>query len=226
MSGRTQGHDGGSRAARHAPVERRTVFLDAAVDVIRADGPGVSMDRLARAAGVTKPILYRVFGDRKGLLRALADRWTVELDAALAPLGSSDADDDPENLLRGTIDAYLALVERDPALYRFLTERLAGTADELITGLVQDVARRVEAVLRTRLARAGADTSAAEPWAHALVGTVHQVGDWWITRGSMPRAEVVEHLVALLWHGMAAEAGVRPAVAPGSNEILRRSSRG
>ena len=50
---------------------RREEFLAAAITVIRREGAGASMEAIAREAGVTKPILYRVFGDREGLLIAL-----------------------------------------------------------------------------------------------------------------------------------------------------------
>jgi AcrR family transcriptional regulator len=209
MSERTHRGDRGPRGPRHRhgghrdPEQRRQDFLDAAVDAIRREGPAVSMDSLARAAGVTKPILYRVFGARDGLLSALADRWTAELDEVLAPLVAA-GDSDGRDLLGGTIAAYLELVERDPALYRFLTDRLAGTSVRPIASLIDDVARRVAVVVGDRLRRAGADSGAAEPWAYALVGMVHQAGDWWIGRQTMSRQALTEHLVALAWDGLAA----------------------
>src|SRR3954463_9018501 len=73
------------RTARRAA--RRTELLEAAVRAIRRDGPGVSMDVIAAEAGVTKPIIYRHFGDRIGLATALADQFgaalVAELDDAL-----------------------------------------------------------------------------------------------------------------------------------------------
>ena len=51
-----------SRDARRR--ERRTQLLAAAVDAIRTIGSGATMEQLAKAGGVTKPILYRHFGDR------------------------------------------------------------------------------------------------------------------------------------------------------------------
>ena len=37
------------------------------------------MEQLAKAGGVTKPILYRHFGDRDGLIDAIAERFSTEL---------------------------------------------------------------------------------------------------------------------------------------------------
>ena len=49
---------------RHSSLRenRRETFVDAAISVVRRDGRGASMEAVAREAGVTKPILYRVFG--------------------------------------------------------------------------------------------------------------------------------------------------------------------
>src|SRR3954466_7199428 len=73
------------RIARRAA--RRVELLDAAVRAIRRDGPRVSMDAIGAEAGVTKPIVYRHFGDRVGLASALADQFgaalVAELDATL-----------------------------------------------------------------------------------------------------------------------------------------------
>ncbi|MGH2819151.1 MAG: helix-turn-helix domain-containing protein, partial [Actinomycetota bacterium] len=45
-------------------------LLDAADNVVRRDGPEASMQKIAAEAGITKPILYRQFGDKGGLYRA------------------------------------------------------------------------------------------------------------------------------------------------------------
>lgn len=57
-------------------------------------------------------------------------------------------------------------------------------------------------VLGERLRQLGADSGAAEPWAHGIVGMVHLAADWWVERRTMPRARLVEYLVALLWEGL------------------------
>src|SRR5687767_9352093 len=66
-----------------ARARKRERLLDAAVRAVRREGPNVSMDEIAAEAGVTKPIVYRAFGDREGLTKALADRFADELAASL-----------------------------------------------------------------------------------------------------------------------------------------------
>jgi AcrR family transcriptional regulator len=182
-------------------LERREGLLTAAIETIRRDGPAVSMETIATAAGVTKPIVYRHFGDRSGLVSALATRFSDDLLAELQSSLSRNAE--PRELLVGTIDAYLAFVERDPNVYRFVVQQVA-TAESAaeLTGFVRRVAHEVALVLGERLRADGHDSGAAEPWAFGLVGMVHLAGDWWVDNRTMPRARLVEYLTALVWDGL------------------------
>jgi AcrR family transcriptional regulator len=183
---------------------RREALLDAAVGAIRQHGPHVSMEDLARAAGVTKPILYRHFGHRDGLTAALATRFAHGLEATLqSALAAGNA---PRETLEKTIDAYLEFVERDPEVYRFLVHRLIATPahEELSVGnFLRQVAGQVALVLGEQLRTAGLDSGGAEPLAHGMVGMVHAAGDWWLERQTMPRSRLVQYIVEVLWSGLA-----------------------
>src|SRR4029450_7094161 len=81
---RTTAHrPGRPRGPRRDPDERRAELLDAAERAIRRIGPRASMDELAAEAGITKPILYSHFGDKAGLVTALAERVAGQLNAAV-----------------------------------------------------------------------------------------------------------------------------------------------
>jgi AcrR family transcriptional regulator len=192
---------GDDRVRRRAV--RRAELLDAALSAIRREGPAVSMQAIAAEGGVTKPILYKHFGDREGLAQALAERFAVDLvDALTGPLHRPGG---PREVLEATIDAYLAFVERDPHLYRFLVRQsLAGDggAGATMDGLIASIAQQVAIVLGERLRSLGADSGPAEPWAFGLVGLVHLAGDWWVERRTMPRSTLVTYLTDLVWFGM------------------------
>jgi AcrR family transcriptional regulator len=182
---------------------RRDELLDAAVAAIRAHGPTVSMEELARAAGVTKPILYRHFGHRDGMIAALATRFALALQTTLQE--ALEAGGEPRQTLAATIDAYLSFVERDPEVYRFLVERLISEpADKEVSlgNFISQVGNQVALVLGEQLRGAGLDSGGAEPFAHGIVGMVHAAGDWWLDRRTMPRARLVEYLTTLLWGGL------------------------
>src|SRR5947209_7927279 len=56
---------------RLPPQERREQLLDAALRIIGRDGyAGVSIDAIAREAGVTRPVVYGVFDGLQALLDA------------------------------------------------------------------------------------------------------------------------------------------------------------
>jgi AcrR family transcriptional regulator len=182
-------------------TERREQLLDAALVAIRRDGPEASMTAIAAEGGITKPILYRHFGDRQGLVRALVERFAAQLGEEVGAALALEAA--PRDVLVAAIDAHVRVVERDPQLYRFLTR--SGGVKEL-TDVTSRMAAMVAVVLGERIRAAGGDSGAAEPWAHGLVGMVHQAADWWVDRPTMPRARLVEYLVRLLWDGLASYA--------------------
>lgn len=186
------------RIARRA--ERREELLDAAIGTIREDGPSVSMDALAAAGGVTKPIIYRHFGDRAGLIHAVAHRFAEDLLTEIrSALGRQT---DPRSVLADTVDAYLRFVEREPNVYRFVQQQAPANEAVDLTAFVRQIAADVAVVLGERLRQAGLDSGAAEPWAHALVGMVHLSGDWWLDHRTMSRERLVEYLLGLAWDGL------------------------
>jgi AcrR family transcriptional regulator len=92
--------------------ERREQLLDATKAIVLADGfHAVSIEAVARAAGITRPVVYGHFDDLGGLLEALVER---ELRRALEQL--PDAYDD----LLGALAAYLEAVRTDPGTWRLV----------------------------------------------------------------------------------------------------------
>jgi len=176
------------RADRRAA--RRAQLLDDALAAVRESGPGATMEQLARRGGVTKPILYRHFRDRDGLIDALAERFSSELLDGIGAALSSPAD--PRELLETTVDAYLSLLEREPALYRFLLRQVGTRADGLakISPLIDKIAQQVAVVIGEHLRAVGRDSGAAVPWAYGIVGLVHQAGDWWLEDRTLPREQL------------------------------------
>src|SRR5687768_4697048 len=139
-------------------AERRRQLLDAAVDAIREIGPGITMEQLAKAGGITKPILYRHFGDRDGLIRAIAEQFSADLlTSVTAPLS---ADVDARALLRSTVDSYVSFIERETNLYRFMVQHPPERSDGVpgMSGLVDLIARQVAQVAGERLRAAGRDS--------------------------------------------------------------------
>lgn len=181
---------------------RRNALLDAAITEIRATGPGATMEQLAKAGGVTKPILYRHFGDRDGLIEAIAQRFSADLLASVtAPLLTEAY---PRELLDSTIGAYVGFLERDPYLYGFLIQQSSSRREERtpISSLVDEVAKQLAIVMGEQLRLAGRDTGAAVPWAYSIVGLVHQATVWWLRDQTMSRERFLAYISDLLWDGL------------------------
>jgi AcrR family transcriptional regulator len=195
-----------------APVsaERRTQLLAAADRVVQRDGSAASMNAIAAEAGITKPILYRHFGDKGGLYRALAERHIDSLldrlRTALLTRGGLRA------RTNATIDAYLASVEEQPQVYRFLMERAAveepGVRGQVV-GFVRRFGNELAAGIRNEPELADIDPQRAVVWAHAIAGMVQATGDWWLDHPEVPRRVVVDQLVSLVWEGFIGVAAVR-----------------
>ena len=175
------------------------------------------MEQLARKGGVTKPILYRHFGDRDGLVDAIGERFAGRL---ITRLGATLDADDPQELLRRTIDGYLAFLEEDPELYSFLVRQAPaslntddGRAPGASSSLVDVISRQVAVVIGDRLRADRLDAGGAEPMAFGIVGMVHQAGDWWLRTRTMSRSALVDYLTELLWSGFS---GLGPGPSPTS----------
>lgn len=188
--------------ASRVRTERRDQLLDAADDALRSEGPEVPMEVVARRAGVTKPILYRHFGDRNGLMVAVthrhADRLVAELRAAL------HGESSPRQRLRVTVGTYLAFLERDPDLHR-ATVRLGALASGpqgVFDEAQEIICAEVTADIHRELAPTGLDAATAGTWGAAIVGMVRLVGARWLEEPDATREQLVDRLTALLWQGL------------------------
>ena len=129
-------------APRLPAAERHEQLLDAALALALEMGfHAVTIDGIARTAGVTRPVVYGLFEDRTALLTALIDRAERRALAQLAPafpeVPAEGADVDPDGLLLSGITAYLSAVAADPATWRVILLPPEGAPLELqnrITG--------------------------------------------------------------------------------------------
>jgi AcrR family transcriptional regulator len=180
---------------------RRDELLDAAVAAIRRDGPGTSMEAMAAAAGVTKPILYRHFGDRDGLVTALADRYSGDLVVRIGETLGEGTEISPRALVRGAIETYVSFIEADTALYRFMVLQAPKSGLEVST-LIDRIARRVAPALANNLPDLPGGKLTTQIWAYGIVGTVHQAGDWWVASRPVDHERLVDDLTRLVWGGL------------------------
>ena len=203
--------------------QRRDELVEAIVELIRVEGPDVSMDQIAAACGVTKPIIYRHFGDRDGMVCALAASYAGVLESLAAEARVEPEPTTAVDVLRRQIDTYLRLIEQDTNLFRFLSANKPTGPNR--HHLLHAVADRVRVLVAGYLESAGRPTAPAATIAHALTGMVHHVGQWWLTDRSVPREDLVDQLVTIAWGGLGSvelgEPGTRlaPPSSPSSRPL-------
>jgi AcrR family transcriptional regulator len=189
-------------------------MVQAAIDAVRTHGPGVSVAEIAAAAGITKPVLYRHFTDRADLQRAVGQQAAEMLLGRMAP--EIDPEREPAQLVRGVIDAFLAGIEDEPQLWRFVVhhpiERAPGA--EVVDDARAQIARMLATLIGERLRAAGLDSGGAEAWAQGLVGMVQSAGDWWLERRTMSRAALTDYLSTLIWGGISGVLAMADAPGP------------
>jgi len=136
------------------PRKRREHVVDAALRVIVEQGyDGVSIEAVARAAGVTRPVIYDHFQNLGQLLQALIKR---EENYALAQLAEVvpdvPPDGDPADVFAGSVRRFLDAVASRPDTWRIILLPLEGTPaivrDHVEANRAQVLARLEQLVLR------------------------------------------------------------------------------
>ncbi len=157
----------GTRAPARMPAEaRREQLLDVAKAlVVRRGFHAVSIEAVARDAGISRPIVYGHFHDLPGLLEALVKREGLR---ALGQLGEvlpgAFREPDPRERLVLALGGYLEAVRADPDTWRLVLMPPEGAPRVL-----HDEIARGRAAVVAQLAAAlgpGAAAARARPGAH------------------------------------------------------------
>src|SRR5215471_14118912 len=112
----------GEKRVRMTRTERERQLLDIAEELFATQGvSSTSIEDIARAAGVTRPMLYDHFGDRDAVLLACARRARAELEdrftkAVEAVAGTGDLG----VVLEAGGDAFFALLAEKPHRWALL----------------------------------------------------------------------------------------------------------
>src|SRR5438309_10786029 len=101
---------------RMSAQERREQLLDVTKRLVAKRGfHAVSIEAVAREAGITRPIVYGHFRDLQGLLEALVEREGARALAQLAEvLPTNLTEGDPHELLLAGMRGYLEAAQADP----------------------------------------------------------------------------------------------------------------
>jgi AcrR family transcriptional regulator len=139
--------------SRLPAAKRREQLLDAALELFASHGYArATTSELAKAAGVTEPIIYRHFSSKKDLFIALIERtgqqtleqWAQDLKNA----------SDPADRLRRIIGDNPMVSTRGQRAYRVLLQSITESNDDQIRAAVSNHIRSVHAFLVDEVERA------------------------------------------------------------------------
>ena len=185
---------------------RREQILEVSIDVFgRAGYYGASMNDIADAAGVTKPVLYQHFDSKSDLYRALLEAVGDRMLAAIAK-ATADATDGKEQTEQG-FRAYFRWVAQRHDEFMLLfgsSARHDGEFSAQIRRITDEAAEAVAPLIAVDI-----DPEHRRTLAHALVGLAEGASRRLVGIGEQFDAdEIAREVSALAWAGLRA---VHPA---------------
>ena len=190
------------RPGRLPAAARRAQLVEIGRRVFAERGyEAASVEEIADRAKVSKPIVYEHFGGKEGLYAVIVDR---EVEHIVGSIESAVSSGTPRERLDGAALAFMTYVQERPDGFAvLLRDAPPSKRGGEMPALMYDLADRVGGIFSEIFRTAGYDAKAAPIYAHALVGMVAFVGQWWTEAPRPPAAEAVaSHIAALAWMGL------------------------
>lgn len=218
--------DTASGKPRRVPrAERELQMLEAAARLFGEKGfEATSMDDVAHACGVTKPMVYSYFESKEGLYSAMIHRAGTHLVSAFLDIGQEP---DPARRLKMSLQVFLEFVERyGPSWRMVFSQPPSGVkALDAIAGYRQQI---MQAAIYTlaRFRPPGTDGATAralvEPYAHALLGAGEAVAQWWLHHPEKTRdeaARAINDMIDATLHLLTIKLSTLPATSGASGTL-------
>jgi AcrR family transcriptional regulator len=199
-----------SQPRRRLAVDtRREELLRAGVELLRVRSPDqISVDDVARSAGISRGLLYHYFEDRDAFLVAVLERASTELREALR----RDRRLRGRERIEAAIDAFIAFAEAHAAGFRAVLT--GGVANRRVAGLIEQTRERDLDAFVATVAATTADPDAARrstvlraalhAHMHFMEGAVVR----WIGRHEITREQLRELILRSLDGTLAAAGSV------------------
>jgi AcrR family transcriptional regulator len=189
-----------SRPVRLPAQARRRQLLDVALESFAGGGfHKTSMDDVAEAAGVTKPVLYQHFRSKRALYLELLDDVGAQLLDEITKATASASG--PRQQVEAGFVAYFRFVRERQAAFRLLF----GSGPRRDTQFGPAV-RRVEQAIADAIAlliEADIDDDHRRLLANGIVGLAEGTARHWITSGlDLDPDQVARRIADLAWAGL------------------------
>ena len=185
--------------ARLPRAQRERQMLDSARALFAARGYAeVTMDEVAAAVGVTKPLLYNYFGNKERLfLACMKPAVDALVDSVVSAVQA--ASDAPEALRLG-IHAFFAFLDSDRDAWRVLYDETLPGGGEIAARVGEYRARLAELV--TAALQERTESPAVEPVSVAILGAAEALGRWWLRTGQLSAERTAELLIRTIEPGL------------------------
>src|SRR5438067_3316011 len=182
-----------TQSARLPAARRRRQLLSVAREVFAEQGfHGTSMDEVAVAAGVTKPVLYQHFDSKRRLYQELLEDVGQQLlDAIAAATAEAQT---PRQQVENGFRAYFRFVLEKRSAFRLLFGGGSRRDEEFA-----DAVRRVENAIAEAIAtliEADIDPEHRRLLAQGIVGLAEGTGRYWVASGLDLDPDVVASRIA------------------------------
>lgn len=189
-----------SAIARKLPAEERRASIARAARPLfaRRGYAATTLDDIAAAAGVTKPIVYRHFGSKKGLYLALLRRHEEDLPSFAEGIEGPATEGSAEDALRAILGVWLDYVRANIDNWSLLFRDRSGDAEiQAFRTRVNVRAREVMAFLITEWGGAAIPAEEVEPTAELLTSGLAGMALWWGDHPETPKDVLVEVAVRM-----------------------------
>ncbi|HEY2767613.1 MAG TPA: TetR/AcrR family transcriptional regulator [Solirubrobacteraceae bacterium] len=163
----------------------------------------VTMDEVAAAVGVTKPLLYNYFGNKERLYLACMEPAGDALLTAV--VGAVERSTTPVEALRTGIHAFFEFVDRDRGAWRVLFDETLPTEGGIAHRVGEYRARMTDLIADSLLEQVSpAHRVQVEAVSTALLGAAEALGRWWLRTEALSASEAAELLVRTVEPGLRA----------------------
>jgi AcrR family transcriptional regulator len=205
-----------SQRSRLSRADRMEQTLTAARSLFAERGfAAVTMDEVAAAVGVTKPLLYNYFGNKEQLYIACMERAGDTLTATVAEAVAAAAD--PGEALSAGVRSFFAFLDDDRAAWAVLFDETlprGGVVAARVAVYRGHIAELVSGSLLAQLPRDRRDAARVEVEAlsTALLGAAEALARWWLRTEALAADAAAELLISTV------EPGLRARSAPTTSQ--------
>lgn len=167
----------------------------------------VTMDEIAAAVGVTKPLLYNYFGNKERLYIACMEQAGDSLVRTVGDaIGGTDS---PGDALGAGVRAFFAFLDSDRAAWAVLFDETLPGSGEVADRVAAYRGQIVELVSRSLIAQVPAARRRAakveiEALSAALLGAAEELARWWLRTEAISAGEAAELLISTVEPGIRA----------------------